>query len=107
MTLLENMQKLRILYIEIGKYVQKYGNGKYSAALELLMDQIRCIDSEAAFEEKREYLLNGYDSLFVNNGGLSDFIIYEPCEETRIELNEKFQEEVTEIFKTIKEIAKI
>ena len=94
--------QLRKSYIEIGKLVQKYGNGQYNGILKILMGQIRCIDSDSDEDEKTKYLVDSYKRVFMNPRGLSDFIIYDADSEKRKALNEKLCEETKNIWIIIK-----
>lgn len=51
----EELQQLRVSYIEIGKMVQKYGYGQYNEILRILMGQVNCIDSDGSDGEKMKY----------------------------------------------------
>ena len=98
----EEMLQLRKSYIEIGKLVQKYGYEQYNAILNTIMGSIECIDSDEKEEEKWKYLMDGYKSIFMGRGGISDFIIYDKNKEIMIELNEKFNRELRKIWKIMK-----
>lgn len=94
--------QLRKSYIEIGKLVQQYGYGQYPGILRILASQVHCIDSELDLDEKKEYLVDSYKRIFINPGGLGDFIIYDTDLEKRKILNEKFCEETKHIWNIMK-----
>ena len=98
----DEIMKLRKSYIEIGRLVQRYGNGQYNGILTILMGQIRCIDSDSGQDEKRQYLVDSYKRIFMNPRGLSDFIIYDTDSEKRKMLNEKFYKETMCIWTIVK-----
>ncbi|SHN02665.1 hypothetical protein SAMN02746066_04467 [Anaerosporobacter mobilis DSM 15930] len=102
--MLENDEilQLRTSYIEIGKLVQKYGNGQYNGVLNILMGQVNCIDSDENDDEKMQYLIESYNRLFVSRGGLSDFVIYDE-NEVRNQLNERYNDEVKKVWAIMKE----
>lgn len=77
----EEMLQLRKSYIEIGKLVQKYGYEQYNGILNTIMGSIECIDSDEKEEEKWKYLMDGYKSIFMGRGGISNFIIYDKNKE--------------------------
>ncbi len=93
----ENFLQLRASYIEIGKMVQKYGYGQYSGVLKILMEQVKCIDSNESDEEKLKYLLESYNRLFTSKG-LSDFVIYDTDIYLRNQLNEKYNNAVNKLW---------
>lgn len=103
--MLENDEilQLRTSYIEIGKLVQKYGNGQYNGVLNILMGQVNCIDSDENDDEKMQYLIESYNRLFVSRGGLSDFVIYDENYEVRNQLNERYNDEVKKVWAIMKE----
>lgn len=103
--MLENDEilQLRTSYIEIGKLVQKYGNGQYNGVLNILMGQVNCIDSDENDDEKMQYLIESYNRLFVSRGGLSDFVIYDENYEVRNLLNERYNDEVKKVWAIMKE----
>ena len=103
--MLENDEilQLRTSYIEIGKLVQKYGNGQYNGVLNILMGQVNCIDSVENDDEKMQYLIESYNRLFISRGGLSDFVIYDENYEVRNQLNERYNEEVKKVWAIMKE----
>lgn len=103
--MLENDEilQLRTSYIEIGKLVQKYGNGQYNGVLNILMGQVNCIDSDENDDEKMQYLIESYNRMFVSRGGLSDFVIYDENYEVRNQLNERYNEEVKKVWAIMKE----
>lgn len=103
--MLENDEflQLRTSYIEIGKLVQKYGNGQYNGVLNILMGQVNCIDSDENDDEKMQYLIESYNRLFISRGGLSDFVIYDENYEVRNQLNERYNEEVKKVWAIMKE----
>ncbi len=103
--MLENDEilQLRTSYIEIGKLVQKYGNGQYNGVLNILMGQVNCIDSVENDDEKMKYLIESYNRLFVSRGGLSDFVIYDENYEVRNQLNERYNDEVKKVWAIMKE----
>lgn len=103
--MLENDEilQLRTSYIEIGKLVQKYGNGQYNGVLNILMGQVNCIDSDENDDEKMQYLIESYNRLFVSRGGLSDFVIYDENYEVRNQLNEIYNDEVKKVWAIMKE----
>lgn len=94
--------QLRNSYVEIGKMVQKYGNNQYNGILKILLGQIRCIDSDEDADTKTEYLVESYNRIFVERGGLSDFIIYDNNVEIREMLNETFNSEIQKIWMIVK-----
>ncbi|WP_455717785.1 hypothetical protein [Anaerosporobacter sp.] len=94
--------QLRTAYIEIGKLVQRYGYGQYNGILDILMGQVKCIDSDENDDEKMQYLVDSYKRLFASRGGLSDFIIYDENCEMRNKLNEKFNEETKKVWNIMK-----
>lgn len=95
--------QLRVSYIEIGKLVQKYGYGQYGGILNILIGQVKCIDSDENADEKMQYLIDSYKRLFMSKGSLSDFVIYDEKREVRRELNEKFEEEVNKVWRIMKD----
>ena len=95
--------QLRVSYIEIGKLVQKYGYGQYSGILNILIGQVKCIDSYENADEKMQYLIDSYKRLFMPKGSLSDFVIYDEKRGVRRELNEKFEEEVKKVWRIMKD----
>lgn len=103
--MLENDEilQLRTSYIEIGKLVQKYGNGQYNGVLNILMGQVNCIESVENDDEKMKYLIESYNRLFVSRGGLSDFVIYDENYEVRNQLNERYNDEVKKVWAIMKE----
>lgn len=98
----EEFYKLRISYTELGKLIQKYGYGHFGGVLHLLMGQIRCIDSDVNDGEKTAYLVESYNRLFAPGSGLTDFVIYDKDPDTRIQLNEKYKEEVKNVWDIMK-----
>lgn len=90
----EEVLQLHTSYIEIGKMVQKYGHGQYNGILNILMGQVKCIDSDENDDEKIQYLVNSYKRLFISRGGLSDFVIYDEDSQLRKQLNEKYNDEI-------------
>lgn len=98
----DEIMQLRKSYIEIGKLVQQYGYGQYDSVLKILMRQIHCIDSDSDEDEKKQYLVDSYKSIFSNPRGLGDFIIYDTDLEKRKMLNEKFCEETKHIWNIMK-----
>ena len=46
--------------------------------------------------------MDGYKSIFMGRGGISNFIIYDKNKEIMIELNEKFNRELRKIWKIMK-----
>ncbi len=99
----DEILQLRTSYIEIGKLVQKYGNGQYNGVLNILMGQVNCIDSDENDDEKMQYLIESYNRLFVSRGGLSDFVIYDENYEVRNQLNERYNDEVKKVWAIMKE----
>ncbi|MCR5195463.1 MAG: hypothetical protein K6D38_04040 [Pseudobutyrivibrio sp.] len=99
----EDFLQLRKSYIEIGKLVQKYGYGRYDGILRLLGGQVNCIDSDEDYDEKMKYLLESYRKLFVSRSGLNDFVVYDPDAKLRNELNEKYNDELKNIWDIIKD----
>jgi len=93
----EEFIKLKNAYIELGKLIQKYGYGHFNGVLNLLMGQIRCIDSDVNDDEKISYLVESYNRLFTSGSGLTDFVIYDKDQDTRIQLNEKYNEEIKNV----------
>ena len=89
--------QLRVSYIEIGKLVQKYGYGQYGGILNILIGQVKCIDSDENADEKMQYLIDSYKRLFMSKGSLSDFVIYDEKREVRRELNVILQENITRL----------
>ncbi len=98
----EEYLRLRNAYIEIGKLVQKYGYGEYDSILIILMNQIKCIDSTEADDDKLQYLVESYQSIFTSRGGLSDFVVYDKDNELRNQLNEKYTKNVDVVWKILK-----
>lgn len=98
----EEVLQLRTSYIKIGKMVQKYGYGHYNGVLNILMGQVKCIDSDENDNEKIQYLVDSYKRLFVSRGGLSDFIIYDKDFQLRKQLNEKYNDEVKKVWAIMK-----
>ena len=99
----EDILKMRVSYIEIGKLVQKYGYGQYNGILRILMGQVNCIDSDEKDDDKMQYLLESYNRLFTDKGGLSDFVIYDADIKLRTQLNEKYNNEVNNLWTILKE----
>ena len=99
----DEILQLRTSYIEIGKLVQKYGNGQYNGVINILMGQVNCIDSDENDDEKMQYLIESYNRLFVSRGGLSDFVIYDENYEVRNQLNERYNDEVKKVWAIMKE----
>lgn len=99
----EEVLQLRTSYIEIGKMVQKYGHGQYNGVLNILMGQVKCIDSDENDDEKIQYLVNGYKRVFISRGGLSDFVIYDEDFQLRKQLNEKYNDEVKKVWAIMKD----
>lgn len=99
----EELMQLRISYIEIGKLVQKYGYGQYNGILNIIMGQVRCIDSKENKDEKNQYLIDSYRRLFMFGRGLNDFIIYDESREMRITLNENLNREINKIWEIMKD----
>ena len=99
----EDFLQLRVSYIEIGKMVQKYGYGQYNGVLKILMGQINCIDSDEKDDDKLQYLLESYKSLFISRGALSDFVIYDADIQLRKKLNEKYNNEVNKLWAILKD----
>ena len=98
-----DMLQLRKSYIEIGKLVQRNGYGQYNGILNILMGQIKCIDSKENIEEKIQYLTDGYSRIFLTRGSLGDFVIYDENLEVRNQLNVKYNEEVKKIWEIMKQ----
>ena len=99
----EDFLQLRASYIEIGKMVQKYGHGQYNGVLNILLGQVKCIDSDENDEEKLKYLLESYNRLFTASGALSDFVIYDADIRLRNQLNEKYNNEVNKLWESLKD----
>ncbi|MDE7333076.1 MAG: hypothetical protein K2O16_12745 [Lachnospiraceae bacterium] len=99
----EDFLQLRVSYIEIGKMVQKYGYGQYNGVLQILMGQINCIDSDENDNDKLQYLLESYKSLFISRGALGDFVIYDADIQLRKKLNEKYNNEVNKLWTILKD----
>lgn len=96
-------EQLRKSYVEIGKMVEKYGNGQYNGIIKILQGQIRCIDSDEDVSTKTEYLVESYNRIFVSRGGLSDFVIYNSNSDIRTRLNEAFNSEMKKIWIIVKQ----
>ena len=99
----EELKQLCISYIEIGKLVQRYGYGQYNGILNIIMGQVKCIDSKEDKDEKKQYLIESYRRLFVSGRGLSDFIIYDENKEVRKYLNESLYREIKKICEIMKD----
>lgn len=96
-------EQLRKSYVEIGKMVEKYGNGQYNGIIKILHGQIRCIDSDEDVSTKTEYLVESYNRIFVSRGGLGDFVIYNSNSDIRTRLNESFNSEMKKIWIIVKQ----
>lgn len=96
-------EQLRKSYVEIGKMVEKYGNGQYNGIIKILHGQIRCIDSDEDVSTKTEYLVESYNRIFVSRGGLGNFVIYNSNSDIRTRLNESFNSEMKKIWIIVKQ----
>lgn len=99
----DELFQLRISYIEIGKLVQKYGHGQYNGILNILMGQVKCIDSDEDNNEKLKYLIDSYKRLFISKGSLGDLVIYDKNKEVTKQLNERLNEEIRKVWEIIKD----
>lgn len=83
----EEIAELRLLYIELGKIVKKYGQRYYFYQLKIILDVIACIDFDMSNEEKTDHLIYYYRILFPARGGLTEFYIHYDDYETRRRMN--------------------
>ena len=91
-------EQLRKTYVEIGKMVEKYGNGQYNGIIKILQGQIRCIDSDEDVSTKTEYLVESYNRI-----GLGNFVTYNSNSDIRTRLNEAFNSEMKKIWIIVKQ----
>ena len=98
----EEFLQLRTSYIEIGKLLQKYGYGECGGILQMLMGQVNCIDSDEDDNEKIQYLVDSYKSIF-QSYFFTDFVICVEPREVRRQLNEKLDGEVEKVWQILKD----
>lgn len=84
--------ELKDIFLQLGKFVQKYGAKYYSIQIKTISDIIKYIDSGASEKEKTEYILDRYKKLYPSKGGLSDFYIDDDDFLIRLKLNEPLDE---------------
>ena len=88
----KELYELKDVFLQLGKFVQKYGTKYYTIQIKTISSIIKCIDSGASEKEKTEYILDKYKILYPSKGGLSDFYIHDDDFHTRLKLNEPLDE---------------
>lgn len=99
----KELYTVREIFLQLGIFVQKYGEKYYSIQIKTISDIIKCIDSGASEKEKTEYILGKYKTLYPSKGGLNDFYIHDDDFHTRLKLNEPLDELKDQLWMIMKE----
>lgn len=86
-----NLEKILALYEKLEEYLKKHGDNSILQSYKIVKRTIAFLKSDETKEEKENFLIQSYKTLFPGKGGLSEFYIWDNDIEKRKMLNEPFE----------------
>lgn len=84
--------ELKTLLFKMYELIHAYGENEYNIQKKMILDIIKCIESDMNSNEKKNYIVCAYKNLFPPRGGLSEFYIENENFDTRVLLNKPIDE---------------
>lgn len=98
-----NLEKIKNLFIDLEKYLKKYGDNSIIASYKIVKTTVEIISSDESDDIKKQIVVSNYKKLFPGKGALSEFYVWDNDFETRKKLNEPFEIIHNELWNLIKE----
>lgn len=100
------LNQIRELYVQMEYYVNMYGGHHFDISLQIIQDQIACIDSDVSLKKKDAFLVHGYEQLFQSKTGLNEFFILGSDFDRQNQLNVDFQNISTQLWQIMRNHAR-
>lgn len=98
-----NLEKIKELFVDLERYLKKYGDNSILASYKIVKATIEIISSDESDDIKKQVVINNYKKLFPGKGALSEFYVWDNDFETRKKLNEPFENIHNELWSILKE----
>lgn len=98
-----NLEKIKSLFVDLEKYLKKYGDNSIFASYKIVKNTVEIISSDECDDTKIQLVISNYKKLFPGKGALSEFYVWDNDFETRKKLNEPFEAIHNELWSILKE----
>lgn len=98
-----NLEKVKNLFMDLEKFLKKYGDNSINAPYKIVKITIECILTDESDEIKKQVVIDNYKKLFLGKGALSEFYVWDNDFETRKKINEPFKKIHNELWNLLKE----
>lgn len=86
-----NIPKIKELFCLLEEYLKDHGNNSIQNQYLIVRNTIAFLNSDECDENKFNYALMNYKSLFTGKGGLTEFYVWDDDFDTRQKINKPFE----------------